>query len=67
MTDEFVKSELYYLKKRIEKLEALFVDIVGALSADAFDEGQLDNVINKFGEIKDEVDRRNEIKTNELS
>lgn len=67
MTDEFVKSELYYLKKRIEKLEALFVDIVGALSADAFDEGQLDNVINKFGEIKNEVDRRNEIKTNELS
>lgn len=67
MTDEFIKSEIYYLKKRLEKLEALFVDVVGALSADAFDEAQLDKVIDKFGEMKREVDERNEIKPSELS
>ena len=67
MTDEFYKSEIYYLKKRLEKLEALFVDVIGALSADAFDEAQLDEVIDKFGEMKREVDNRNEIKTSELS
>ena len=67
MTDEYYASEIYYLKKRLEKLEALFVDVVGALSADAFDEAQLDEVIDKFGEMKREVDGRNEIKTSELS
>lgn len=67
MTNEFYNSEIYYLKKRLEKLEALFVDVIGALSADAFDEAQLDEVIDKFGEMKREVDGRNEIKTNELS
>ena len=67
MTDEYYASEIYYLKKRIEKLEALFVDVVGALSSDAFDEEQLEAVLDKFGEIKREVDGRNEIKPSELS
>lgn len=62
MTDEFVKSELYYLKSRINTLEELLVDIVGALSSDAFDEKQLDKVLDKYGEIKRKVESRNEIK-----
>ena len=62
MTDEFVKSELYYLKSRINTLEELLVDIVGALSSDAFDENQLDKVLDKYGEIKRKVESRNEIK-----
>lgn len=67
MTDEFVKSELYYLRKRVEKLEELLVTIIGNLDSDAFVEGSMDEVLQAFGEIKDEVERRNEIKTNELS
>lgn len=67
MTEEYIKSELYYLKSRINSLEELLVDIVGALSSDAFDENQLDKVLDKYGEIKRKVESRNEIKTSELS
>ena len=59
MTDEFVKYELFCLKSRINTLEDLLVDIVGALSPDAFDEKQLDKVVEKFGEIKRKADSRN--------
>lgn len=59
MTDEFIHSELFYLKSRINTLEDLIVDIVGALSPDAFDDKQLDKVVEKFGEIKRKADSRN--------
>ena len=62
MTEEYIKSELYYLKSRVNSLEELLVDIVGALSPDAFDEKQLDKVLDKYGEIKRKVESRNEIK-----
>lgn len=62
MTEEYIKSELYYLKSRVNTLEELLVDIVGALSSDAFDEKQLDEVLDKYGEIKRKVESRNEIK-----
>lgn len=59
MTDEFIASELFYLKSRINTLEDLIVDIVGALSPDAFDEKQLDKVVEQYGEIKRKADSRN--------
>lgn len=59
MTDEFIKSELFYLKSRVNTLEDLIVDIVGALNPDAFDDKQLDKVVEKYGEIKRKVDSRN--------
>ena len=62
MTEEYIKSELYYLKSRVNSLEELLVDIIGALSSDAFDEKQLDKVLDKYGEIKRQVESRNEIK-----
>ena len=62
MTEEYIKSELYYLKSRVNSLEELLVDIIGALSSDAFDEKQLDKVLDKYGEIKRKVESRNEIK-----
>lgn len=59
MTEEYIKSELYYLKSRVNTLEDLLVDIVGALSSDAFDEKQLDKVLEKYGEIRRKVNSRN--------
>lgn len=59
MTDEYIASELYYLKSRINTLEDLLVDIVGALSPDAFDEKQLDKVVEQYGKIKRKADSRN--------
>ena len=48
------------LEKRIDKLEDMLLDILGAFSADAFEEAQLDKVIAKYGEIKREVECRGE-------
>lgn len=48
------------LEKRIDKLEDMLLDILGAFSADAFEEAQLDKVLAKYGEIKKEVESRGE-------
>lgn len=53
-------TDVEKLEKRIDKLENMLLDILGAFSADAFEEAQLDKVLAKYGEIKKEVDRRGE-------
>lgn len=53
-------TDIEKLEKRIDKLEDMLLDILGAFSADAFEEAQLDKVIAKYGEFKKEVERRGE-------
>lgn len=53
-------TDIEKLEKRIDKLEDMLLDILGAFSADAFEEAQLDKVLAKYGEIKKEVESRGE-------
>lgn len=53
-------TDIKKLEKRIDKLEDMLLDILGAFSADAFEEAQFDKVLAKYGEIKKEVESRGE-------